>query len=60
MNVGIMATDVTVTNTLGFSGAPRVETRNILAETSETFSLVAFPDGETFVGSARVAGNSAN
>ena len=55
-----MAADVTVTHTPGFSGTPRVETKNILAETSETFSLVAFPDDETFVGSARVNGNSAN
>jgi hypothetical protein len=67
-NGGASPTDVTVSYTPSFAGTACTETRTIPANSSETFALYAFNNGDsstcaggaTFVGSAEVTANSAS
>ena len=68
MNLGSTDTEVTVSYTPSLQGTACTETKTIPAGQSETFALYAFATGadstctagETFIGSARITGNSAN
>lgn len=70
-NTGSSATTVTVTYTPASAGTACTETKSIAAGSSETFALSAWDNndantdnncvnGETFVGSAQVTGNTAS
>lgn len=69
MNLGDTDTEVTVSYTPSLAGTACTETKTIPAGQSETFALYAFAqtvagencaNGATFIGSARITGNSAN